>query len=100
MAKTNKQLMDENKLLKNEIRKLRGEVKESVSELEGLNNNAFAMVLDEGLFKLATIKFNPESNKAAIDNFKVVGTGKSLVEASSYAKKAIVDELIKINKRR
>ena len=97
---TKAELEKQVKLLKDEVRKLRGEAKSVEAELTDLNSEAHGMIVQDGLFKLATLKFNHETNKAAIEDIRVIGTGKSLTEASSYAKRAIVDSLVEVNKER
>lgn len=84
--------------LKDEIRKLRGEAKSVESEVEGLNENAHGLILRDEEFKLVSLKFDESTGKAAI-----VGTedlGKSLAMASTMVKRAVIDNLVELNKGR
>ena len=56
------------------------------------------IILRDNHFNLVSIKFDTESNKAAIE--KVDDLGRSLVNASTKVKHAVIDRLIEINKRR
>ena len=95
---TNKELIEQVKILKAEVRKLRSESKTVEAEIEELNHEAFGVFVEDKVFKLAKIKYDPETNKAALEDVKTVGN--SIIMASSAAKKAVVDTIIEINKRR
>lgn len=97
---TKKELEDKIKVLKEEIRTLRVDVKETEVEMEGLDSVANGIVVDNksGHFNLVTIKYNVESNKAAIESVKDIG--KNLAMASSKIKKAVIDTLVSENKGR
>jgi hypothetical protein len=95
---TKKELEDQVSILKDEIRKLRGEAKATESTIEGLDHEAFGVFLVDKTFNLVKIKYDPETKKAAIDEVKDLG--KSLVMASSAVKKAVIDTLIEIDKGR
>ena len=98
MAKTHKEKDEEIKVLRDEVRKLRSEAKSTEAELEGLGELAHGLILKDNHFNLVSIKFDTESNKAAIEKVDVIS--KSVVAASSKVKKAVIDRLIEINKRR
>lgn len=98
MAKTHKEKDEEIKLLKDEIRKLRSEAKSVEADIEGLDESAHGIIIKDGCFNLVSLKFDLESNKAAIDQVKDLG--KSLVNASSVVKHAVIDRLVEINKGR
>ena len=98
MAKTHKEKDDEIKVLKDEVRRLRSEAKSVEAELEGLSESAHGVILIDNRFNLVSLKFDTETNKAAIE--KIDDIGKSLVAASSKVKHAVIDRLVEINKRR
>lgn len=95
---TKKELEGQIKLLKDEVRKLRGEAKSVEADINGLDNDAHGIVINDGHFNLVTIKFDTETNKAAIE--KVDDLGKSLMMAASKVKQAVIDRLVEVNKRR
>lgn len=86
------------KELKEEIRQLRGEVKSTTAEVNELHNDAHGIIIKDGHFNLVSIKFDTDTNKAAIE--KVDDLGKSLAMAASKIKKAVIDRLVEVNKRR
>lgn len=98
MAKTHKEKDDQIKELKEEIRQLRGEVKSTTAEVSELHSDAHGIVIKDGHFNLVSIKFDTDTNKAAIE--KVDDLGKSLALAASKVKHAVIDRLVEINKRR
>ena len=98
MAKTHKEKDTEIKELKELIRQLRGEVKSTEATLDGLGSEAHGIIIKDGTFNLVSIKFDVESGKAAIDN--VADLGKSIANASTKVKHAVIDRLVEINKRR
>jgi len=95
---TKKELEDQVSILKDEIRKLRSEAKSTTAELDGLSDEAYGISLEGKEFKLVKVKFDAESNKAAIEEVKNIGTILSI--ASSSVKHAVIDSLIALNKRR
>ena len=68
------------------------------ADISVLANDAHGLVIKDGHYNLVTIKFDPETNKAAIGEVKDLGKGLSL--AASSVKKAVIDRLVEINKRR
>ena len=98
MATTHKEKDAQIKLLKDEVRKLRSEVKSTEATIEGLSDDAHGIIMNEGHFNLVSIKFDVESGKAAIE--KVEDLGKSIANASTKVKHAVIDTLVAINKRR
>lgn len=98
MATTHKEKDEKIKLLKDEVRKLRGEVKSTESTLEGLTGEAYGLIINESGYGLVSIKFDVESGKAAIENVKDLG--KSIGNASTKVKIAVIDTLVEMNKRR
>lgn len=95
---TKKELEDQIKVLKDEIRKLRGEAKQAVTDMESLTKTAHGVFIDGKGFCMATIKFNPETNSAAIADVKKLKD--SLVLASHEVKTAVLDNVLEENKRR
>ena len=66
MAKTKADLEKEIKKLKQEVRDLRGEVKETEVTLEGLTSEGFGVVFLDKNYYLVNLKYNIETNRAAI----------------------------------
>jgi len=99
MALTKKDLEAEIKVLKEEVRRLRKEAKSTEAELEGLGSEAHGIIkLEDGHYNLVRIKFDVESNKAAIEEVKDIG--KSIGNASTKVKHAVIDTLVEVNKGR
>lgn len=96
---TKKELEDQVKLLKDEIRKLRSEAKETNAKSETMKRVTYgAFVDDDGQFKMATVRFNEEDNSAIVEEVKTLQ--RSLTFAANTIKRACVDALLESNKRR
>ena len=99
VAKTKADLEKKNKLLTDEVRLLRKEAKSTAAEIAGLDNSAHGIFVNgDGHYNLVSIKFDADTNKAAID--KVDDLGKNLALAATKVKNAVIDSLVEINKRR
>lgn len=95
---TKKDLETEIKELKAEIRKLRGEAKSTEAEISALGSEAHGLIIKDGHFNLVSIKFDADSKRAAVE--KVDDLGKSLANASTKVKHAVIDTLVELTKRR
>ena len=80
------------------MRDLKNQVKSEGEALEQLSESAHGLIMREGHFSLVSIRFDPDSKLSAIEN--VVDIGKSLANASTKVKHAVIDRLVEINKRR
>lgn len=95
---TKTELEREIKDLKTEIRTLRDEVKTTEADVNGLGSEAYGIIMKKGGdFNLVSIKFDEESNKAAIE--KVESLGPSLSLAASKVKHAVIDTLVLESKK-
>ncbi len=96
---TKPELEKEVKALKAEIRTLRKSSKSTSIELDSLPFNGVGVGLDEkGAFHLVNIKFDLESKSAVVgETFKVLS---HMPKTTSYAKMAIVDEIVKLDKEK
>ena len=88
------------KELKQKFRELAQEKKSFAAEEKDLTNLGYGVILDEesNKFSLVALKFNVEKKSAIIGEVKEIS--KSAMEASTYAKRAVVDEIVKLNKGR
>ena len=93
---TVKELTAENKSLKQEIRDLRGLVKEGNEKAETLPSIAYGVVVQDSQFNLIKLKFDFEKKKALID--EVVGTYNDVGKFALEARNSIVDEIVVLSK--
>lgn len=95
---TNKELTQQVKELKAEIRELKSQVKETENEVQDLPLDAYGVVINDGVYYIANVKFDPETKNAVVGDVNKAGTGTSYIEAASYVKKGVVDALVKLKK--
>ena len=93
---TNKELTDQNKELKAEIRQLRNQVKEGVVKSDTLPNVGFGITINNDGYNLVELKFDLEKKSAIIND--ILKKEKNTGRFTGFAKTKLVDEIIRLSK--